>query len=579
MYRNVILEFLTNKHLVLSQNGYFRMTICELGCNYSDTLLKIVNKSDDVNVYNIIEPRIYQKSYDFSVLESTIIMMLIEMKTEITFNKSELSFELLDPYYLKDLQELDFSSIQITPIMENDEIVGAVIVYYNLENGKVKFTNNELIKLLNNLKNDREVDYLSIVESKIIKSNENYYLCIKGSNVYLNDLLKNKFKLSTNCVSLKDANIKKKVNTFISKHGVKKFKQDDLMVYYIEKEKTVKPKIDNDLLALYNINNHDLGEDFSYIMIRKSPLNTLSKELEVISFWLNGFNDINYKLYEYNDESLIVLLDYILSNNEVNHLAQKLDDSYIVYVTTQNGITKSMDLNKISDYLYLIQPEKFVYQEYTQYLNNLSQESLSYNGKFKLDDQMFEIVNVDNVSTLGKLHFLPLRENLRDSHFKSYSSAVLKEIAMLSKIEEDKFIINIPFSLLQKRKTLEDVKKILANNNSLTINVLYDNNANFDTFIKTISKYKKLNVLMSCDSSVYLNFYLMASIELFDFIYVQNDEYLHIISQNVGIPQAIFSYILHEYKNIIIENFSPNPDIDYDHPNCYYVKEVKNKPN
>ena len=58
-----------------------------------------------------------------------------------------------------------------------------------------------------------------------------------------------------------------------------------------------------------------------------------------------------------------------------------------------------MDLNKISDYLYLIQPEKFVYQEYTQYLNNLSQESLSYNGKFKLDDQMFEIVNVDNVST------------------------------------------------------------------------------------------------------------------------------------------------------------------------------------
>ena len=87
MYRNIILEFLTNKHLVLSDNGYYQMTLCELGRKYNDTPLKFVKKEDEINVYHVKEPRIYQKSYDFSKAESTILMMLLELKSEITFNK------------------------------------------------------------------------------------------------------------------------------------------------------------------------------------------------------------------------------------------------------------------------------------------------------------------------------------------------------------------------------------------------------------------------------------------------------------------------------------------------------------
>ena len=85
-----------------------------------------------------------------------------------------------------------------------------------------------------------------------------------------------------------------------------------------------------------------------------------------------------------------------------------------------------------------------------------------------------------------------------------------------------------------------------------------------------------MNLSMCCDSSVYLNFYLMASIDLFDAIYVQNEEYMHIRSHNVGIPQSIFSYALHEHKYLFIENFKPNDELDYIHPNCYFIKQIQN---
>ena len=575
MYRNIILEFLTNKHLVLSDNGYYQMTLCELGRKYNDTPLKFVKKEDEINVYHVKEPRIYQKSYDFSKAESTVLMMLLELKSEITFNKSDLNFEMYDPYYLNDLRNQDFSSIQITPINDNDDIIGAVIVYYKKENSQVKFTNNELLKLLNNLKLDEEKEYLNSITDKFVKFNDYYFLCVKNNNVYLNDLLMKKLRFDTSVINIKSRENHKKVYSFINKHGIKKIKIDDLALYYIEKEKTSKVKYDGELYAMHNINNHNIGDDFSYLLVRKSPLTSLSNTLDNIVSWLNGFDDINYKIYQYNEETIIVIINLFILNSQIEHLKNILEDDYFILLSSSKDITNKMDLKKISDFIYSVHPEKFDYQEYVHYLTTIGNESLSYLGELKFDDSFYEIVNVDKVNSIGKMYSLPLRENLRNTHFKSYSDNVLKHISYMTKIEEDKIMINIPFSLLQKRKTLEDIKKIISNNNQLTINVIYDNNALCDEFIKVIAKYKKLNILLCCDSSVYLNFYLMPSIELFDSIYVQYEEYNHIRSRSVGMPQAIFSYVLHEYKNLIIENFEENEDLDFIHPNCYYVKKIK----
>ena len=106
---------------------------------------------------------------------------------------------------------------------------------------------------------------------------------------------------------------------------------------------------------------------------------------------------------------------------------------------------------------------------------------------------------------------------------------------------------------------------------------MYDGNGDCEQFIKTVSKYKKFNLKTACDSSVYLNYYLMSSLDLFDAIYIQNEEYVNVRNNPVGLPQAIFQYAIKDYKYLIIENFDPKPDYDYNHPNCYYVIKQKMK--
>ena len=79
MYRNIILDFLSNKHLQLAEQNYYQMTICQIGCNYEDSPLKFIKNEDEINIYHIKEPRIYYKNYDFSNLNSSIIMKLITL--------------------------------------------------------------------------------------------------------------------------------------------------------------------------------------------------------------------------------------------------------------------------------------------------------------------------------------------------------------------------------------------------------------------------------------------------------------------------------------------------------------------
>lgn len=576
MYRNTILEFLSTKHLNLSTQAYFQMTICMLGSKYSDSITKLIKKEDDVNVYHIKEPRIYHKSYNFELLESTIVMMLLELKQEVCFNKEELNFQLQDPYYLDDLRKIDFSSVQATPVIENDELIAVVLTYYNNKDGKVKYTNNELVKLVNNLTKAEENYYEKELITNVITYNKFYLLAKKNQQLYFNDELKKKFGYSSNISTLKDLSISRKVSNFLDLQGIKKIKYEGLDVYYLEIKKNIKNVSNKDILAMYNINNHGLSKDFSYIMIRKSPLEELEYDLTKVLEWLNKIEDIKYKIHEYNDETLIVLINKLISLDEVRYLKETLKDDYIVLLKSPSDVTENMNLIRLSDYLYEVQPEKFTYQEYIDYLNKHNTISLNYGDKVKSGNLIYQLVNVDNNEVLAKFDYLPLRANLRDSHVISYKGIVSKELVKLSKVEESKLFVNIPYSLLIKRKTLEDVKKILANNNSLWINVIYDGDSNYDEFIKNIAKFKKMNLSMCCDSSVYLNFYLMASIDLFDAIYVQNEEYMHIRSHNVGIPQSIFSYALHEHKYLFIENFKPNDELDYIHPNCYFIKQIQN---
>lgn len=575
MYRKVILEFLTTKHLELSNAKYYQMTICILGHNYQNSLLSLIKNEEEIAIYHVKEPRIYEKSMSFDNLTDNILMMLIELKEEIRFKKEDLNFKLLDPFYLKDLQNQEFQSLQATPIFENDNVVGAVITYFNQDNGMIKYTNNELVKLIHNLDLTEIDDFENQVYGKITSKVEFLLAAISSKQIYLNDNAKKYLGVKNNIVFRNNLKLEKQIQNMINGLGFKKIKYEDLTIYYIECNKLKKNSTENmDIFALQCLNSHNFDNDFSYIFVRKSLFSTTSELIKQLQMLNLRLEIDNYKLYEFNDETLIMIIDRVVSSSIIEQIKKYLSDDYLIILTTNKDVTNKMNLIELSKYLYDVQPISYNYTDYIKWLNKKNSEKLSYNDKFKENKLNYAIFNSLDNHVLTKMSMLPLRLEYRDSHFIAYEKVIEKSLICLSKLQEEKIMITIPASLLNKRKTYEDVKKILLNN-ELWINVIVKGNEDQNEFLKLIAKYKKLSVMMSCDSSVYLNYCYMTTLPLFDGLYIQNSEYEYIKNQDVGLPQVIFDYAIKQYKYLIFEDFNPDQETAYEHFNCYYVKTLK----
>lgn len=577
MYRNIILEFLATKHLELNKNNYFQMTICKLGQKYDNEMLKLSKKEDIITVYHIKEPRMYYKEISFDDLENNIVMMAIDLKEEIKFNKKDLNFTLNDPFYLKDLQNQDFISLVVTPVMEDENVIGVVITYYNQENGYIKFTNNELLKLFNNL----TIDSCNTFEMSLIETlqleNELFLVATNNKEYYLNKSLRNYLKLDEAIISKTDNKKNTIIEAFISQIGISSCKYENLTIYYIEKFKLLNsPSNNSALLAIKNINNNELIEKFTYIFVKKNIFSSNSQVEDLLINIAKRLMCTDYKLYEFNDETTIMLMNKSIISKDVVRIKNLFNSDYVMILQGTKEITNKMNLRQLSSYLSIILPTTFELDDYVKWVNQRNVARLSYDDKFKDNKYVYEIVNSLDQKKLCEMSYLPLRLAYRAEHYLSYTSSVERELALSVKQVENKIFLTIPLSLLMKRKTYEDVKKIIQNN-ELWINVIANIEETSQDFLKLISKYKKLKVMLCCDSSIYLNYFYMNALPLFDALYVQDSEYSHIRTQEVGFPQLIFDYAIKNYKYLIFENFLPDSNYDYTHFNCYYVQNKQMK--
>lgn len=575
MYRNIILEFLSTKHLELAKAESYQLTICALGHNYGDNLIKLTNNEDEISIYHIKEPRVYEKIISFNDLTNNLLMMAFELKSEIRFKKSELDFVLKDPFYLKDLSNQDFNSLLVTPIFDKDDMVGALITYFKSDNGYVKYTNNELLKLLHTLDIDKAQEYNDRVYKKIINEPSLMLVAYGGKQIYINDIVKNYLKAKSNIISQSDLKMEKDIKNLVNTIGFKKQAIEDLTIYYIETTKLNPVCEDNmDILALQSLNKHSFKGKFTYLLVRKSLLSStdiIINELQNLKTKL-GFESC--KIYEYNDETFIMLFDELLSNKIEIQIKEYLVDNYVILLDSSKDITSKMNLASLSKYLYEEQPEQYVKENYVDWMNKKNTEKLSYDDKYNVDKLNFEVVSSLDGHLLTKMVVLPLKPQYRDAHFLSYERVAERLLITLAQKNDEKLMITLTPSLLNKRKTYEDIKKIILNN-ELWINVIVKGNEDSAQFLKVMSKYKKLKVMLSCDSSVYLNYFYMNALPLFDGLYVQQEEYEHIRNEEVGFPQLIFDYAIKQYKYLIFENFNPDQEKDYSHFNCYFVNNRK----
>lgn len=575
MYRNVILEFLATKRKLLQNSSFFQMTICQIGTNYDDFLIKLINKEDLIHVYHVNEPRIYEKEYSFENLHNSIVMMVMELKQQVCFNYEALNFEMIDPFYLKDLKKINFKSLQAIPIFENDEVCGVIILYYDSENQSLAFTNNELLKLLNELNLDKEKNIQNELAKAIINIDDYYIIAMSKDLIYVNELVKQKLKITSSVLDRKTTSYIGRINNLIGQIGIKKIKYANLDVYYLNHNMILSKPFDKKVFSIYTLNQvfYDNKNTFLFVRINESIDETLNKLNDV----LNLIEISDYTLFQYSDDTFIYCMNESLPIDDYQKIKKAFSNIYLMMLRYQIDITGKMNLNKLCDYLFIMQPDNFIFQNYVEWLNEHNKVSLAYNENYHDNKINYEIKSSFDNSMLVKMINLPLKGENRNTHFKMYNEMSEQILKASSKYENQPIMLNLSISVLEKRKNYEIIKKIINNNNTLWINVLNDQVISEEGALKTLSKYKCLNLHLSCDSSVFLNINYMSMLPLFDAIYLQNVEFESIRRNEVGLPQAIMTYAINQQMLIIMENFNPDRENDYQHASCYYVNCINKK--
>lgn len=575
MYRNVILEFLATKRKLLQNSSFFQMTICQIGTNYDDFLIKLINKEDLIHVYHVNEPRIYEKEYSFENLHNSIVMMVMELKQQVCFNYEALNFEMIDPFYLKDLKKINFKSLQAIPIFENDEVCGVIILYYDSENQSLAFTNNELLKLLNELNLDKEKNIQNELAKAIINIDDYYIIAMSKDLIYVNELVKQKLKITSSVLDRKTTSYIGRINNLIGQIGIKKIKYANLDVYYLNHNKILSKPFEKKVFSIYTLNQvfYDNKNTFLFVRINESIDETLNKLNDV----LNRIEISDYTLFQYSDDTFIYCINESLSIDDYQKIKKAFSNIYLMMLRYQVDINGKMNLNKLCDYLFIMQPDNFIFQNYVEWLNEHNKVSLAYNENYYDNKINYEIKSSFDNSMLVKMINLPLKGENRNTHFKMYNEMSEQILKASSKYENQPIMLNLSISVLEKRKNYEIIKKIINNNNTLWINVLNDQVISEEGVLKTLSKYKYLNLHLSCDSSVFLNINYMSMLPLFDAIYLQNVEFESIRRNEVGLPQAIMTYAINQQMLVIMENFKPDGENDYQHASCYYVNYINKK--
>lgn len=575
MHRNIILDFLSSKHLELAACGYQQMTICQFGRVFPPSYLSLITKNDNVNVYHIKEPRIYQKEYSLETLTSTIIDMMFESKEMLILNYHDFSFTINDPFYLKDIRNLSFESLQIVPIIEEELLIGVIIIYYDKKNVKVEWKNNELVKLLNNLTSDECQMLENQIMNEINSKNAYAVMASNSETVYLNEPGRLAFKLAQNYYNLKTNNSEiSKIKRFMKHPLVKTFKYNNLNVYYIKISNLAKKDIKDDVYLINSINNHQFGDTFGYGLLEWNQCDQdfIDQAIETNTFLGKLLEHATIKIYQYSQSTLVFLVDQHLSNEEINRIKTFAKDDYLIITNSSTKLNNKMDLIKLSQYFYELHPEKFNYVDYLTWIDQNHTQKLLYDYEYQASLHKMDVINSLTNESICPLLLLPPQGKLRKPLELEFIKASEKLLEVSLNRNDQTIMLPLLSSSLNKRKTLEVVKKYLENNKNLKVIVHFMDDSDPEECAKAIVKMKKLGLYLIADSSIYFNFEVTYLTTLFDAVYISKKEFAQLDKYPDGLNSAILNYVINDYKDLFFEVFDQEVSELYQHSQFYYIK-------
>lgn len=560
MYRNVILEFLSANSQCFKNQYFNQMTLVLL--DKKPLGLGLINdKDDEVLVYHIKNQFTYEKKYSINELENNIIEIVLEYQEKLVLNYDELSYAMNDPFYLKDIREQAFLKIEIIPVFNKKNIIGVALIYLDDLELETNISNQKWLTFFNKLIDSNDLLMNSKINNLILQQ-EDYYIVVKDLKTdiyYLNDSIAKDLKVNK-IINKKDPSYRI-INHFLLK--MKMIKDKNINVYYLSKnvfDKTEKENIEFYLLD--SINNHGFNDEMTLIFSQdlqgEKNANNLG-ELFIDAIKKIGL-DVKYKIYHTKSDSIVILIDKMLSKKEENDLKFILKKLYYLCILMPKNLPLGVDLIKVTNYLVNVLPMDFSYEEYKKYQNSLNVEKYecikaSYNNE-KI------IIKANTLATIGEMISGPIPNYFNQATYKLYELETISTLEKAIREELNSPIFTVLATSIRRRKIIELLKKIIVKypNCKIIIHLPVIFDITPQEVFELILKVKNMGFIIVVDSTIFMNLLYSNSIRISDAVIVRKNEMKESLSLNNVYNQKLFESYYDEGKVVIFEEIPQEKD-------------------
>lgn len=562
MYRSVIFEFINANHQSFKNECFKQMTLVLLN-KKPQQIGQLFDNNDDVIIFHIKNQYTFEKRYQLSNLEGTIIEMVLDYKEKLIINYDELSYEIKDPYYLKDLREQDFKKLIIIPVFETNNIIGVSLIYLDDSKLDINISNQKWLTFYKKIVDSFD-DSINQKINDLILEEESFYIIVKKNKeeiYYLNELIQKHLKIAKNIISKKEPDFKK-INMFSSK--MKTIKEKEITIYYLSKRNFEKNSGDLEIEFYLqdSINSHGYKNELTMIFsqdLQKEKSTTMLAREFLDAFKKMGL-EIKYKFYQIQSNSIIILIDKMLSKKEENDLKYILKKMYYLCILMPKDLPLGIDLIKVADYLTEVLPMDFSYDEYRKYQHSINLEKYEC---IKTSNNTNKImIKADTLETIGEVISGPIANYFNLSTYKLYELETINILEKALKNNLNAPIFTILVTSINRRKILELLKKVILKYEHAKIifhlPVIMD--VSSQELFEILVKIKQMGFVIIVDSTIFMNLLYNNSLRIADAILIRKEEMKESLSCNNPYNQKLFKFYYDDGKVVIFEQIPQEKD-------------------
>lgn len=547
MERDIILNFICANFSYLSKLDMKEITILEYGRTYQNDLYRSIDSGDNLYLFNVKLPRVYQKVLDMTSLDSVFFEYAKSLKCLTINSVNDFDDSFLEPYLGKKIPSLSVNYLYLYPVISADVHLGLIVIYANNYYDLESLNSSSITQMFKNLPLSLENTFINDLSKLFDYQKDSYALNLDSKWLYSNDINKDTCDnfISDDKTSCRELLVLNK----------------SLKVYYQIKNKEFEEYL---ILHKKSLSKLKLPKNFNLLYIENDLINIRTKIKDVVS----KLNISSYYVSIIDDNLLLFIILDSFTKKELHNIVNTIySNQYYLIISSNSDITSYMNFEKLSTFIETIHPDKYKEEEYCSFIESLGRDS--YSLEKSLSKSNIKILNTTSMTDVIQLINYYVNQTKYDYSFRDYESKLLNNFKKQVKEGPSKLALFINSKTLNNRIFTNTVNRLIDLDKTLMLIIHYDSSTDITLFYESISKLHSKGITIVCDSSVYFNPLLIEGMSVVDGIFVNKEEEKSMNAFQNDFVSYFVSYFYSLDKLIVFEN----NDQKLNDKKIYYMKE------